>query len=513
MSPDAPLDRPSHPDGQPFLAPAGSETAPVESTTPPPVPAPPPVSVTAAPAGATLSRLAPIAIASALFMEFIDSTSLSTALPTLAREFHSDPVHVKLALTSYLLALAVVAPAGGWVADRLGAKRVFLSAMAVFLVGSVLCGFSRSMPELVAARILQGCGGAMMTPVGRIMIVGSSPKEKLVQAMAWFTTPALVGPLIGPPLAGLVLGVASWPFIFFVNVPVGIAGMVAVHYLAPDIRQPDPGRFDLFGFFITAIAITGVVVTAETVGLGLVPLWAQALIVSVTLLVGVWFVRHVRRAEKPILNLSLLRYSTFRTSLIGGTMVRLGIGATPFLVPLLLQVGLGWSPVKAGLVTIFTGVGALTARSFARRVIGTYGFRSVLLATGVGSAIVTALPAAFREGTPVALIVLAFFVAGMVRSTQFISANTVAYAEVPQGEVSQASTLATVTQQIGLALGVSLGAFSLHLVRGTGGALTPDKFTLPFLMIGLVTLAAQPFYWRLSPDAGSEISGKRTAAA
>lgn len=361
------------------LAPGGSETAPIESAVAPAADH----TVQAPPLQIGLSRWAPVAIASALFMEFIDSTALSTALPTLARGFHVDPVHLKLALTSYLLALAVAAPAGGWIADRFGAKRVFLSAMGVFLVGSMLCGLSRSLPELIAARLIQGTGGAMMVPVGRLIIVGSTPKARLVSAMAWFTTPALVGPLIGPPLAGFILGVADWPWIFFVNVPVGVLGMLAVLRLAPSLDRPHPGRFDTQGFLLAALAISALVIVAETAGMALLPLPVEVGLGVLLVGSGGLFLRHVRRTARPILDISLLRHQTYRASLIGGAMVRLGVGATPFLTPLLLQVALGWSPVKAAFVTIASGLGAMSARTVTRRIIARLGFRTVLLGSGL----------------------------------------------------------------------------------------------------------------------------------
>ncbi len=501
------------PGGEPAaqLAQGAVETTPIESSVAPAADH----ESESAPVVGGLSRWAPVAIASALFMEFIDSTALSTALPTLARGFHVDPVHLKLALTSYLLALAVIAPAGGWIADKFGARRVFLTAMGVFLLGSVMCGFSRSLPMLIAARILQGTGGAMMVPVGRLIIVGSTPKARLVNAMTWFTTPALVGPLIGPPLAGFILGVADWPWIFFVNVPVGILGMIAVARLAPDIQRPDPGRFDTLGFLLAAVSISAIVVLAETAGMSLFPLPVELALVVAVVVGGGLFLRHIRRTERPILDLGLLRYQTYRASLTGGTLVRLGVGATPFLTPLLLQVGLGWTPVKAGFVTIATGLGAMSVRTIVRRVIARFGFRTVLLASGIGAALLSSVPGFFRASTPVWVMFMVMFLAGMIRSTQFISANTIAYADVPADKITRASTLAAVVQQIGLSLGVSFGALMLTLTRGgtTSGPLTPDRFTLPFLMIGASTLLAQPIYAALNKDAGSEISGRRSAPA
>lgn len=495
---------------RPVIHSVGSETAPVEPTVAPPAERPRAVAPPAA--GVWAGRVVPIAVASALFMEFIDSTALSTALPTLARAFHSDPVHLKLALTSYLLALAVFAPASGWVADRFGARRVFLTAMGVFLLGSALCGVSHSLLQLVGARIVQGIGGAMMTPVGRVIVVNSAPRDRFVSAMSWFTMPALVGPLVGPPLSGFVLAVADWPWIFYINVPVGVIGMLAVRRFVPDIRETSPGRFDGRGFLLSAIAITGIIFVAETAGVGLASPWLVLIagLIGAAALVG--FVRHALRTEKPVLNLRLLSYRTYRASLTGGTLVRLGIGATPLLMPLLLQVGLGWSPVQAGAVTIAQTVGALACKPAAPGLIRRFGFRTVLLASVGAACILTAVPGAFRAATPIWFMIAALGIGGFVRSMQFTSANTIAYADIPRDQVSQASTLSTVVQQVGMSIGVSFGALMLHLARGGGTALTPDRFVLPFAMVGVMTALAAPIYWRLDRNAGAQISGQAAEA-
>ena len=480
---------------------------PIDSVTPPPPPLPaePP----ATPANVFAARMVAIAVASALLMEFVDATALSTALPTLARAFHTDPIHLKLALTSYILALAVVAPASGWVADRYGPRRVFLIAMGVFLAASVMCGLSHSLGELVAFRILQGLGGAMMTPVGRLIVVGSSPREQLVSAMSWYTMPALVGPLTGPAIAGLILHFADWPFIFFVNVPIGILGMIAVMRFVPKLKQPDPGKFDTFGFIVVAVGLTALVGTAETIGVSLVPTWVQLAAAAIAVGSGVVFWLHFRRQPRPVLAIGLLRFQTFRTSLIGGTLVRLGIGATPFLLPLLLQVGLGWTPLKAGLASAAQAVGILVFKPVAPGLIRHFGFKRVLAVTNIIVAAVTMAPGFFRASTPLALIVAIFAVGGFFRSMQFTSINTIAFADVPQTAVSRATTLSTVVQQVGLALGISFGALVLHLTRGAGGALTPDRFTLPFIAVGAVTLIAGPFYQTLAADAGANVSGHK----
>lgn len=454
----------------------------------------------------TRARLTSIAVASALFMEFIDSTALSTALPTLSRAFHTDPLHLKLALTSYILALAVFAPASGWVADRFGPKRVFMIAMGVFLVGSVACGFAGSLGGLVVFRLLQGMGGAMMIPVGRLIIVSTTPRAGLVSAMAWFTMPALIGPILGPPLAGIVLGVADWPWIFFINVPVCLAGLLAVGLLVPRRDMPNPGPFDARGFACSAIAVSALVGATETFGVDIVPRAAQIAALTVAGVSAALYVRHARRVARPILDISLFRIPTFRASLVGGTLVRLGVGAGPLLLPLLLQIALGWSPLKAGLVSVWQSVGTLSAKPATAWVLRRFGFRKVLVVTVLSSAVLITLPGFFRAGMPAAVLVAVFVLSGFSRSNQFTAANTVAYADVAESRVSAASTLATVTQQIGLSLGISFGGLVLHLTMGAGRALTADRFVAPYVAVGLVTLLALPSYLRLPRSAGASLA-------
>ena len=488
-----------------FVTTIGSEAAPVEPSVAPPVERPrsnPPPSRDGA-----FANVVPLAVASALFMEFIDSTALSTALPTLARAFHTNPVHLKLALTAYLLALAVFAPASGWVADRYGAKRVFLSAMAVFLTGSALCGLSHALGQLVAARVVQGLGGAMMTPVGRLIVVDSAPRDRFVSAMSWFTMPALVGPLLGPPLSGLVLGFAGWPWIFYINLPVGVIGMAAVASFVPKLERPDPGTFDASGFMLAAIAIVGLTSVCETAGTGLAPVKLELFAALIGMSAMVLFVRHVGRVDRPVLSLGLLALPTFRASMIGGTFLRLGIGASPLLLPLLLQIGFGWSPVKAGLLTISQAFGALMLKPVAPMMLRRIGYRRVLVISAIAASVCSAAPAFFRINTPEIVIILVLGVSGFVRSSHFTSANALAYADVSRPQVSQASTLSTVIQQVGMSLGVSLGGLTLHLARGSG-ALTPDRFTLPFLIIGVMALLAAPVYLGLPSDAGAQIGGR-----
>jgi EmrB/QacA subfamily drug resistance transporter len=457
--------------------------------------------------------MALIAVASALFMQAVDSTALSTALPTLARAFHTNPINLKLALTSYIMALAVFVPASGWAADRFGARRVFISAMMVFLVGSVACGLSHSLGQLVAARILQGAGGAMMTPVGRIIAVGSQPRDQLLKAMVWMTTPALFGPIVGPPLSGLLLSIADWPWIFYVNVPVGLLGMLAVLKFVPRREQPHPGRFDGLGFFLVATCISMMMVAAESAGVGFIPPWMQAAAWALAAVTGVAYVRHAKGMQKPVLNLALLRYRTLRVNLLGGGLARMTMGATPFLLPLLLQSGLGWSPLKAGMVTISGALGAMFARVGAQSLLRRFGYKRTLIATGLLGGVVGLAPGLFTASTPLVVIIAMLGLAGFMRANHLTSLATLAFADIPDAAVSQASGLTSVVQQMSQALGITVAGLVLHVSQQMSArhGLRPmdvHNFTLPFAAIGLITAAATLDYIGLHPSAGANLHGR-----
>ena len=459
------------------------------------------------------ARMAIVAVASALLMQSIDSTALSTALPTLARAFATNPIHLKLCLTAYIMALAVFVPASAWMADRYGARRVFLGAMLVFLAGSVLCALSHSLGQLVAARILQGAGGAMMTPVGRIIVVGSHPREQLVKAMIWLTTPAMVGPILGPPLSGFILSIADWPWIFYINVPVGLLGMAAVLRFVPRRRQPDPGAFDTPGYLMAAAAICAVMIGAESMGSGLFPLWVQAVAWIVAVAASLAYVRYARRHERPVLNLRLLKVRTLRANQTGGTLIRMTIGAQPFLLPLLLQGGLGWTPLKAGLVTMSAALGQLGARFGAQAVLSRFGFRNTLIVTALASGVVVAAPGWFREATPVAVIVLVLAVGGFLRSNHLTSLSSLSFADIPDTAVSQASSLTSVVQQMAQALGITVGGLMLHISQITTAShgvqpLGPVNFILPFGSVGLAAALAALTYWPLPANAGANLQGR-----
>src|SRR6266702_809482 len=330
-------------------------------------------------------RLFPLIVATALFMENMDSTVIATSLPAIAADIGTSPLTLKLAITSYLLSLAVFIPASGWTADRFGARMVFAIAVGVFMVGSVGCALSTSVTDFVFARILQGMGGAMMTPVGRLVLLRSVDKSALVNAMAWVTVPAMIGPVIGPPLGGFITTYASWHWIFLINIPIGLLGIfMAMRYIDP-IRSEDPERFDLYGLMLAGIGLAGIAFGLSVAGLNLLPWSTIAALVVIGSISMTLYVIHARRTGSPVLDFSLLRLPTLRASIIGGFLFRLGIGALPFLLPLLMQVGFGLSPFKSGLITFTAALGAMFMKAAVASVLRTFGFRNLMTVNAIVS--------------------------------------------------------------------------------------------------------------------------------
>ena len=323
--------------------------------------------------------ITPLIVATALFMEQLDGTILATALPVMAADLHEDPVALKLALTSYFLSLAVFLPLSGWVADKFGARHVFRSAIVVFTLGSILCGFSNSLLTIIIARSIQGMGGAMMTPVGRLVLVRTAPRHELVRAMAWLTIPALVGPLIGPPLGGFLATYADWRYIFWINVPIGLLGVVLATRFIPDLSEAHARPLDRRGAMLSGIGLCGLVFGFTIGGRGLVAAPLVALITSIGAIALVAYVRHARQTPHPILDLRLLRIPTFRAAIVGGFLFRVGLGASPFLLPLLLQEGFHLTPLQSGLLTFAGAAGAIAMKTTAQPIINRFGFRRVLI--------------------------------------------------------------------------------------------------------------------------------------
>jgi len=433
------------------------------------------------------TRLIPLVVASALFMENMDSTVIATSLPAIAADLGTDPIVLKLAFTTYLLSLTVFIPVSGWVTDRFGARLVFRIAIAVFTLGSIACGAATSLGGLVAARALQGMGGAMMVPVARIILLRAIPKSELVDALAWFTVPALIGPLVGPPIGGFVTDHFGWRWIFWMNVPFGLAAIAFVTLWMPETPSPPAPRLDWRGFLLSSLGLSSLVFGFTVLGRNLLPGYApSALVLAGLVFVGL-YVRHARRSENPILDLRLLRIETLRAGIAGGSLFRLGVGAVPFLLPLMFQLGYGLSAFQSGMITCMAAAGALLMKFGAARLIRRFGFRQLLLVNGGLASLSIAIMGLLTASMPFLLLAIPLFIGGFLRSLQFTALNAMSYADVESDQMSHASSLAAVAQQLSLSAGVVLAAFVLEAAQWWRGemSLQPADFTVAFFNGGV----------------------------
>jgi MFS family permease len=352
----------------------------------------------------------------------------------------------------------------------------------------------------------------MMVPVGRLVILRSVKKTELVGALAWLTVPALVGPVLGPPLGGFITTYFDWSWIFWINIPIGILGIVLASIFFPDIRARIRERFDTRGFVLIGFGLATFVTGSTSLGLGVLPTWLvlSLLVVGVVLLAG--YVWHSRRTALPIIDLTLLRLPTFRASILGGFLFRMGVGATPFLLPLMLQLTFGMTPFQSGAVTFVTAIGAIAMKFVAVPILRVFGFRRVLIASALIAALFTAMPAGFTLATPVAVMIGLLLIGGFFRSLQFTSLNAIAYDEVAPERISRASALSSAAQQLSISVGISVAAISLSLTTGPDGVIIRDDFIIPFIVVGLLCAAAAAVYWLLPAGAGSEMSGHRLRA-
>jgi EmrB/QacA subfamily drug resistance transporter len=456
-------------------------------------------------------RTVALIIASAMFMEQLDGTILATALPSMAESFDVSPLHMSVALTSYMLSLAVFIPASGAIADRYGSRNVFRSAILLFTIGSILCGLSGNLPLLVLSRLLQGMGGAMMVPVGRLVLLRSVPKSELVSAMSWLLVPALIGPVIGPPLGGFIVTWASWRWIFYINVPIGIAGMWLATKYVPDVRIAERQRFDWVGFVLSGISLSCLVFGLEMASRGGTAGSGSAGLILGGLIVGAVYVWHSRRVANPILDLSLMRFPTFRLSVIAGSLTRITAGSVPFLLPLMMQLGFGFSAAHSGVVTFVSALGAMLMKATAAPVLRMWGFRATLVWNGVLSMVCVGLCAAFRPDWPLWTIYTILLLSGFFQSLQFSAYNTVAYADIPSERFSSATSFYTTFQQLMLSVGICVAAAALHVSvtwNGHEHAQLPD-FSVAFIVVTFVSLIAAPVCLLLPRNAGAEMSGHR----
>ena len=460
-------------------------------------------------------RLVPLIVAVALFMENMDSTVIATSLPAIAADIGSRPLELKLAITSYLLALAIFIPASGWMADRFGPRNVFRSAIAVFMIGSIGCALSHSLWHFVIARFLQGTGGAMMSPVGRLVLIRTVGKRKLIGAMALLTMPALVGPMVGPALGGFITTYASWHWIFLINIPIGLLGIALASLFFENLRGEISDPFDLVGLVLIGAGVGGLAFGLTVMGIKLVPASVTIALVAGGALATIAYVVRARSMAAPVIDLTLFKLATFRAGVVGGFIFRIGAGALPFLLPLLMQLGFGMTPFQSGLVTLSTAVGAMMMKSAVPPILRRAGFRNVLTWNALIAAVMLSACAAFTDATPVPVMIAVLLAGGFFRSLQFTSVNAIAYADVEPARMSRATSLVAVAQQLSQSVGVAVGALAVETVLALKGqtALQAEDFPPAFLLVGLVSASSIFLFARMPADAGAEMADRKAAPA
>jgi EmrB/QacA subfamily drug resistance transporter len=462
----------------------------------------------AAPASPLRARTVPLIVAVALFMENMDSTVIGTSLPAIAAAVGTNPLALKLAITAYLLSLAVFLPVSGWTADRFGARRVFRAAIVVFMAGSIGCAVSGSLMQFVLARVVQGMGGAMMTPVGRLILVRSVDKRELINTMVWVTLPALVGPLIGPPLGGFLTTYVSWHWIFLINIPIGLAGIVLVTLYIPNVRAEKSDPLDTVGVLLAGIGIGGLVFGGSVLGLNFLPAGVVVGLIVTGAVATYAYVLHARRTAAPVLDLSLLEIPSLRAAVIGGFIYRSGIGAMPFLLPLLLQLGFHLTAFQSGLITLSNVIGAMGMKTIIPIILRRFGFRRALMINALVSSALVAASATFVPGTSFVWIVAVLALGGFFRSLQFTSLNTMAYADVDHQRMSRATSLIAVGQQLSIAVGVAVGALAVDLTLWWHGqdTITAADFQPAWLIIAAIAALSCIAFARMPSDAGAALA-------
>ncbi len=455
-------------------------------------------------------RITPLILAVALFMEQMDSTVIATSLPAIATDIGSEPIALKLALTAYFVALAIFIPISGWMADRYGAKNIFRLAIFVFMLGSLACSFSFSLESFVASRFFQGIGSSMMTPVGRLLLVRSTPRSELVSAMAWLTIPALIGPITGPLVGGFLTTYLSWHWIFWINIPIGIAGIIlsSIFLNVPDERTPRP--IDAVGFVLAGVAFSGLVFGLSVISLPALPLIYGYMTLAVGVTAGLLYLLHARRTRFPLLDPQLFRHPLFRSAIVSGSLFRIGIGATPFLLPLMLQLGFGMTPFESGAITFVSAFGALLSKFAAERVFARFGFPRMLGFAAVTGGLLVGMQGLFTEATPAPVMMAVLVASGVLRSIFFTGTNALGYADISDEEAGQATAIVAVGQQLSIAFGVAVAGAILEIsTRISGGVLTVLDFQIAFFVVGGLSMLSAVVYLRLPADAGSNVSGHR----
>jgi len=468
---------------------------------------PPSVSVLPTPSS---KQLLPWLVAVAFFMESLDTTILNTAVPAISEALRVAPLSMKSVLASYTLSLAVFIPISGWMADKFGTRRVFASAIGLFTLGSFLCGISTSIHLLVACRILQGCGGAMMVPVGRLTLVRTFAKSELVRAMSFVAIPATIGPMLGPIGGGLIVGYFHWRLIFFVNIPIGLVGLLMVYLHLPDYREARTDPLDMVGLILFGSGIALLSYVLEIFGEHTLSAREILALLAISLSLIAGYGMHATRFAFPLLHLSLFRIRTFSAAVSGGFFTRLGIGGVPFLLPLLYQVGLGFTPIQSGLLIMPQAIAAMAMKLVMPQILNRLGYRGVLISNTVLIGLLLLLFATIGLGTPVWVIVLLAFFYGGFTSLQYTSMNTLVYADITEEETSQASSIASTMQQMAISFGVASAAlatevFIPHRLHSNPGEMI-HGIHKAFLVLGGFTVLSTLVFRRLKGGDGDDVS-------
>lgn len=455
-------------------------------------------------------------VAGAFFMEFLDGSIIATALPQMGKTFHESPVALNIGMTAYMLSLSIFIPLSGWLVDRYGARGVFTMAIAIFTLASMLCGLCNNLTEFTLARILQGFGGAMMVPVGRIAVYKDTPKEDLIRATAFLVWPALAAPILGPPLGGFITTFSSWRWIFFLNIPLGLIAMVLSQFLIDGNRDAEKRPFDWTGFVLSASAMTTFMYCLELIGRQTTP-WGQAgWLLAYSVVAGAAAICWFRTAPHPLLDLHAMKAKTFSVTIYGGSLFRIALSAVPFLLPLLFQLVYHLSAFAAGSLLLALFAGNLAMKSVTTYVLQRFGFRSTLLVNGAIAAALMAACGLLVPSTPTWIIVTVLFANGLFRSMQFTCLATIAFADVPRGDVGAASTFMSMVQQLSNGFGIAIGAIALRLAAAYHGrshdALTMSDFTIAFAIIGLLALCGLVDSFQLPKTAGAQVIGTRKVA-
>jgi EmrB/QacA subfamily drug resistance transporter len=455
-------------------------------------------------------------VAGAFFMENLDGTVIATALPQMALSFGAHPIDLNLGMTVYMLTLAVFIPVSGWVADRVGARAVFSSAIGLFTLASMICGISNTLTQFTAARVLQGIGGAMMVPVGRLVVLRITEKKDLMRSMTYITWPGLIAPVLGPPLGGFITTYSSWRWIFYLNVPLGVIGTVLALWWTDNQRENTERRFDWLGFALAGSACVAFMYSLELMGQETSNWNKVGALLGYSLLAGALAAMHMRRTEHPLIDFACLKRRTFAVAIWGGSLFRIGIMASPFLLPLMFQMAFGLNAFQSGLLVLTMFAGNLAMKSVTTPVLRLWGFRSVLLVNGIVSAFMILALGLLSPSTPKTATVAVLFLHGLSRSMQFTALNTLAFVDIPKTLMSSATSFAALVQQMGMGLGVAVGAVALRCaswLRGErAGALKLMDFHLAFWMMAVLGVLAVLDCFTLPRDAGAEVSGHRTAA-